>query len=607
MKTVRHFRKDGGRYRHDEMVDAVRRQVNVEIIDGVERVLFAPGCHVETERTAGALYADFSTGERAYTAHMRPHTKIGWETCVVPEDARGRDCVAVFAMALGNGSPIPQPSGQFDLIVDGEKALSFRVVKHSQTWRGRDGITLFYHVGKLHAARPDHVLYLDPHLKTESFASFGTAFLRIPAKLATPGKPIGLCVVPRNIQAGGFVPSERWFRLDFKPSQAAFRQDLATGINALLAGRTHPKSGDWNVYFGDLHAHSGQHGDGAYGQLWNACGMGSVEDNYLYARDVSNLDFLGLTDHEDDVYDEKGWELRKETAGRYEDPGAFAALLCYEWSNYRFGHRNVYYRDLTGPLVYPWREQDIRKIDADATWDATSPEDLWRALDAWGGRAITVPHHPPFTLHPFSWEYWSEKYDRLVEIYSCWGSSEFAGSELPGRASDRYAGATIRDGLARYRFGLIASSDGHDGRPGNNQSPQLKHHHLYHHLGSGRAAVLADALTRESVFDALHDRRCYATTGEPIVMEFSCGGNVMGSELPAGTAPSFVCRVTGTCSIASMLIVKNGRAAVSFPVGTRDEVHCWTDPDPADGPNYYYLKAVQRDGEMAWSSPIWIG
>ncbi|MFH0965927.1 MAG: hypothetical protein V2A58_18160, partial [Planctomycetota bacterium] len=309
MGIMKHFREDAGRCRPDEMVAAVRRKTNLEIIDGVAKVTIAKRCHVAAERTAGALYPEFAAGERAYTAHMHPHVKLAWETHCVPEDARGRDCVLVFSMGMGNGSPIPQPSGEFDLFVNDEKALSLRVVKHSETWRGRDGITLFYHVGRLHAAPLDGVICLDPHLSAESFASFGTAYLRIPAGLVTPGKPIALAVVPRNIQAGEFISSERWLRVDFKPSHAALRQDLATGINALLAGRARAKSGAWNVYFGDLHAHTG-HGHTGHGHLWNACGMGSVEENYLYARDVSNLDFLGLTDHEDDVYDEKGWELR---------------------------------------------------------------------------------------------------------------------------------------------------------------------------------------------------------------------------------------------------------------------------------------------------------
>ena len=114
-------------------------------------------------------------------------------------------------------------------------------------------------------------------------------------------------------------------------------------------------------------------------------------------------------------------------------------------------------------------------------------------------------------------------------------------------------------------------------------------------------------LTREAVFDALHDRRCYATTGEPIVLGFSCEGNVMGSELPAGSPAAFECFARGTSRIEKMMVIKNGQAVVSFPVDMVEEERTWVDPDPGEGPAYYYLKVMQRDGELAWSSPIWIG
>ena len=32
----------------------------------------------------------------------------------------------------------------------------------------------------------------------------------------------------------------------------------------------------------------------------------------------------------------------------------------------------------------------------------------------------------------------------------------------------------------------------------------------------------------------------------------------------------------------------------------------WTDDTPLSGTSYYYLRAEQRDDEVAWSSPIWV-
>ena len=32
----------------------------------------------------------------------------------------------------------------------------------------------------------------------------------------------------------------------------------------------------------------------------------------------------------------------------------------------------------------------------------------------------------------------------------------------------------------------------------------------------------------------------------------------------------------------------------------------YTDMTPAEGTNLYYMRLVQEDGEVAWSSPIWV-
>ena len=171
----------------------------------------------------------------------------------------------------------------------------------------------------------------------------------------------------------------------------------------------------------------------------------------------------------------------------------------------------------------------------------------------------------------------------------------------------------VRDALARgYRFGIIASSAGHDGRPGGDQSPELKHHHMYHHLGSGRAAVFAQELTREAVFDALYERRCYATTGVPMILWFDINGSVMGSELPAladGDRPRLRVVAKGTNGIDHVRIVKNGEVAHTRLCHGEWEVTVeWEDSGYDAGvPACYYVRVVQSCRESAWSSPIWIG
>jgi hypothetical protein len=53
-----------------------------------------------------------------------------------------------------------------------------------------------------------------------------------------------------------------------------------------------------------------------------------------------------------------------------------------------------------------------------------------------------------------------------------------------------------------HRVGFLASSDSHDGYPGVAQDKR-SHPHLFHDLGSGWIAVLADSQDRHAVFDAL--------------------------------------------------------------------------------------------------------
>ena len=372
----------------------------------------------------------------------------------------------------------------------------------------------------------------------------------------------------------------------------------------LLAGMPR-RAGAHYVYFGDIHTHSGQVQDEIADR---GCGIGSREDNYAYAMGPGGMDFYSLTDHE--------WQIDPGKAGEYFDladkhnrPGRFVCLPGYEFTSLLYGHRNVYFRDSGGRLVASTHPHGLPTRDPAA---AVSPQHLWRELDAGGVDYITVPHHPNSTSHPCSWDFYNPRRDRLVEVYSSWGSSEYYGDQ-PRGVSDRYRTLTVRDALARgLRLGMIASSDGHDGHPGDAQSPLVKHHHIFHHLGSGLAAVLADELTRPAMFDALQQRRCYATTGTPIVFDFEVDARPMGSELspmPAGGRPVIRVDCQGTNGIDHMRIVRNGQVAhTAWCHGEWDAQLEWEDPVPhGEGPTSYYIRVVQVDGESAWSSPVWVG
>ena len=546
------------------------------------------------ERVAGFMETH---DHREWIVPLAARRGLTWKTAPVPAGCRDH-VTFLLSIGFGNGSPLPQPSGSWDLFVNGRFALAVRVVKHSQLWRGEE-CTLAFAANRIEAAEPGGSLCLSSVLTAESFAAFGPALLTVPASWGPAGAPALLRVAPSTP-----IRSTRWFQMATAPA-IAHQSDIYRAVDLLDPERA-PRAGCYRILFGDIHTHSGEV-DGQEGDD-RGCGMGSRLANYRYARGPGGLDFYALTDHE--------WQVAPDRVAQYlglaeefNEDGRFVCLPAFEFTSLLYGHRNVYFRGAGGTVVNSTAGWGRPTMDPA---QALTPDDLWDALAATGVPAITVPHHPSATSHPCSWDFHRPEFDRLAEVYSCWGSSEYYG-DFPRGITDRFRTLTVRDALNRgLRFGMVASADGHDGHPGDAQSPLVKHHHLFHPLGSGLTAVLAEEQTRASIFDALYARRCYATTGVPIHLWVDLNGAPMGSEvaaLPAGRRPRLRVSCRGANGIDHLRIVKNGRVVETvWCHGEPEAALEWEDAQYApDAPACYTIRVVQVDRESAWSSPVWVG
>ena len=121
----------------------------------------------------------------------------------------------------------------------------------------------------------------------------------------------------------------------------------------------------------------------------------------------------------------------------------------------------------------------------------------------------------------------------------------------------------------------------------------------------------------------MQNRSCYATTGQKIVVGLYIAGFPMGSEIDTKSRPGleYNRHITGFCigteAFSEVLLIRNGKPFKSLPI-TNDATEFEIDDSDllsqiALEPNserspfvYYYLRAVQKDGHIAWSSPIWI-
>jgi hypothetical protein len=328
------------------------------------------------------------------------------------------------------------------------------------------------------------------------------------------------------------------------------------------------------LYYGEIHSHT-ELSDGG----------GTPEDSYRWARDVEGLDFAGLADHFEDGQSynytlEDKWRITREVTDQFYEPGRFVSFLGYEIGTLD-RHRNVYFRDGEGRMIVEGRGGETVTMD-----------NVFEKLA--GSDYILIPHAPKF--HGIDWDRPHEpERQRLIEICSTWGISE-EGGPLSVRAGLDYG----------YRFGFTGGTDNHQAEPGN---PEL----------GGITGVYAESLTREAIFDALMARRTFATSGPRMIVTFRVNGALMGTELAPTDGPR---EVTGRCitcdAIDRIEVIRNGEVvhAVSGG-GGRDRRIEWEDAEDADGLleerpldgrrcAYYYLRVITVNGDIGWSSPIWL-
>lgn len=335
------------------------------------------------------------------------------------------------------------------------------------------------------------------------------------------------------------------------------------------------------VLWGDLHGHTNY-----------TDGTGVPEDYFVYARDVSGLDVVALTDHDHWgilplVNEPELWADIKRQTRRFHEPGRFVTLLGFEWTSWIHGHRHVLYFEDEGEMFSSLEPR------------YESPLDLWKALE--GKDALTFAHHSAGGPIATNWDIPPDpRFEPLTEIVSIHGSSEAA--ETPGPIYAPVAGNFVRDALDRgYRLGFVGSGDRHDGHPGAYQRDPPQ---------GGLAAIVAEERTRESVLAALRERRVYATNGARILLRTALGPHRMGSVVSVGASglltDSLYVSVVAERPLERVELIRSGEVVDGVLTEGRLEVTLQREvADLAPG-EYVYVRAVQEDEGAAWSSPIFI-
>ena len=341
----------------------------------------------------------------------------------------------------------------------------------------------------------------------------------------------------------------------------------------------------------------------------------NIESCLRHFRDEKSMNFYATSPFESaEETPNDVWKQISQNVEEFNDEERFAVLLGQQWSGEakNEGVRQFIFAKGEKPVV---RKKDARGGSLKKIYKLFSPKEM-----------LSIPSFTMGKGYEYNFADWDPDFERVVEIYNAWGSSECSskeGNDRPIKGPSRQAvsesqeGAIIKALLANKRFGFVAG--GLDDR-GIYQdffdNDQMQY-------SPGLTCILAETLSRATVFDALYNRHCYATTGERIIVGMQLAGMPMGSQIDSMAKPGLAVNrhisgyVAGTCRLEKIELIRNGQVLTTFKPDSHFYDFTYDDLTPLSESTietkdknppfaFYYLRVTQEDGHMAWSSPIWV-
>jgi len=366
------------------------------------------------------------------------------------------------------------------------------------------------------------------------------------------------------------------------PANAAFiHPHEAADIQRARSYRAQNSGSEMRILRGDFHRHTEISPDGA--------GDGSLEDYFRYMIDAAGMDTGIVSDHNAGV-DEYTWWRTEKAIDLFHIPGGFTPLFGYERSvPYPNGHRNVVFAQRgvhvlpispqenqntvnTGPILYPYLKQN---------------------------RGICM-------LHSLATDQGSDYRDNdpevepLVEIYQGYHANyeyegapraESADYNVQAHGAYRPAGFYWNALRKGYKLGTESSSD-----------------HISTH--TSYTMIYTPSTVRRDIVESMRKRHAYGAT-DNIVLDVRArdrqgGERMMGDIFETAAPPTLHVRALGSSVIQSVEVIKDGKFVYKTEPNADTAEFDFTDTAQGAGESWYYVRVIQKDRNMAWSSPMWI-
>jgi len=314
------------------------------------------------------------------------------------------------------------------------------------------------------------------------------------------------------------------------------------------------------IFFGNLHSHT-RYSDG----------KGTPAEALTWARDFG-FDFYAITDHAE-LLTKWQWKDTEKQVNLFNKPGEFVAIRGFEWSHPIRGHINVFNTSSSHGFFRYWSLRSFYK------WIRSQ-------------NAIGMWNHPGRTA-------WPGDFNRL-KIYDSRNIPHMALMETGN------GGNGNNSGLYEPYY-ILALDKGWKPGAANN----LDNHSLGGN--SHRTAVVAQELTRESILEAIRERKTYGTDDPNLKLIFSCDRGFMGEEIQYQGAVRFQIEVWDDEPLEKIELVSNGGQVVATWESSGENSTYWNPEVQVTGKKFFYLRVSSvnylepDDGprQTAISSPIW--
>ncbi|MFD2286622.1 T9SS type B sorting domain-containing protein [Pedobacter petrophilus] len=342
-----------------------------------------------------------------------------------------------------------------------------------------------------------------------------------------------------------------------------------------------------NFYYGNLHSHS-SYSDGNKDDLTK-----KPEDDYAFAKNAMNLDFLGISEHN---HTQAGMSLASWQPGidaaKNATTSTFVAMHGMEWGVISGGgHVIVYGID----SLIGWEPGENQIYVPKSVY--TGPTGLFRIINRHGLNAIATLAHPN-----------TSDYNNISATYDLSADSAIVGAALESgpafstnitysdpASSMSYLSYYNRMLARGYHLGASIDHDNHNLTFGRHTRARL--------------VVLAPALTENDLLDAIKKMRFYASQDSAAKIVFTINKQPVGSVFKTAGAPLIELNSITTSPVTSIKIFYgtpgSGVNPVELTAGTTTSL-TYTDNALANlATGYYYADLVEADGSRIITSPIW--